>query len=134
MGLGSFEKVVALLEKHAKAGQRIENDLQTSGTLLDDDCARFLKQQRFLVGLSIGGPREIHDHCLITKHAEPTFDQVCAAAKMPQKHGVRFNTLTCVHRCNASRPLDVYRFLRRDIGSETIVSSRSATWSSRRHR
>jgi len=117
LGLGFFEKVVALQKKHAKRGQRVENDLQTNGTLLDDDWARFLKRNRFLVGLSIDGPREIHDHCRITKHAEPTFDQVFAAAKMLQKHGVRFNTLTCVHRYNASRPLDVYRFLRREIGS-----------------
>ena len=120
LGLEFFEKVVTLQAKHAKPGQRIENDLQTNGTLLDDDWARFLKQQRFLVGLSIDGPREIHDHCRITKHAEPTFDQVFAAAKMLQKHGVRFNTLTCVHRYNASRPLDVYRFLRREIGSTYI--------------
>ncbi len=120
LGLEFFEKVVALQKKHARAGQRIENDLQTNGTLLDDDWARFLKQHRFLVGLSIDGPREIHDHCRITKHAEPTFDQVFAAAKMLQKQGVRFNTLTCVHRYNASRPLDVYRFLRREIGSTYI--------------
>jgi uncharacterized protein len=120
LGLEFFEKVVALQAKHAKPGQRIENDLQTNGTLLDDDWARFLRQHRFLVGLSIDGPREIHDRCRITKHAEPTFDQVFAAAKTLQKHGVRFNTLTCVHRYNASRPLDVYRFLRREIGSTYI--------------
>ena len=120
LGLGFFEKVVALQKKHAKPGQRIENDLQTNGTLLDEDWARFLKEHRFLVGLSIDGPREIHDHYRITKHAEPTFDRVFAAAKMLRKHGVRFNTLTCVHRYNASRPLDVYRFLRREIGSTCI--------------
>ena len=117
LGLGFFEKVVALQQKHAKAGQRIENDLQTNGTLLDEDWARFLKEHRFLVGLSIDGPREIHDHYRITKHAEPTFDKVFAAATVLRRHGVRFNTLTCVHRYNASRPLDVYRFLRRELGS-----------------
>jgi len=117
LGLGFFEKVVALQAKHARAGQRIENDLQTNGTLLDDDWARFLKQHRFLVGLSIDGPREIHDHYRITKHAEPTFDAVFAAAQTLQRRGVPFNTLTCVHRYNASRPLDVYRFLRRELGS-----------------
>jgi uncharacterized protein len=117
LGLGFFEKVVALQKRHAKAGQRIENDLQTNGTLLDDDWARFLKAHNFLVGLSIDGPREIHDHYRITKHGEPTFDRVYAAARSLQKHGARFNTLTCVSRFNASRPLDVYRFLRREIGS-----------------
>jgi uncharacterized protein len=120
LGLGFFEKVVALQKKHAKPGQRVENDLQTNGTLLDEDWARFLKEHRFLVGLSIDGPREIHDHYRITKHSEPTFDLVFAAAKMLRRHGVRFNTLTCVHRYNASRPLEVYRFLRREIGSTRI--------------
>jgi uncharacterized protein len=117
MGLEFFAKVVALQRKYARPGQRVENDLQTNGTLLDEDWARFLKQHNFLVGLSIDGPREIHDHFRVTKHAEPTFDKVFAAAQTLQKHGVRFNTLTCVHRFNASRPLDVYRFLRRELGS-----------------
>jgi len=117
LGVGFFEKVVALQKKHAKPGQRIENDLQTNGTLLDEDWARFLKEHNFLVGLSIDGPREIHDHFRVTKHGEPTFDKVFAAAQMLHRYGVRFNTLTCVNRFNASRPLDVYRFLRRELGS-----------------
>jgi uncharacterized protein len=116
-GLEFFRKVVALQRKHAKAGQRIENDLQTNGTLLDDDWARFLKEHRFLVGLSIDGPREIHDHYRITRQGAPTFDAVVAAAKTLRRFGVKFNTLTCVNRFNASRPLDVYRFLRRELGS-----------------
>ena len=117
LGVGFFEKVVALQKKHAKPGQRVENDLQTNGTLLDEDWARFLKEHNFLVGLSIDGPREIHDHFRVTKHGEPTFDKVFAAAQVLRRHGVRFNTLTCVNRFNASRPLDVYRFLRRELGS-----------------
>jgi len=117
LGLDFFHKVVALQRKHAKAGQRIENDLQTNGTLLDEDWARFLKDHRFLVGLSIDGPKEIHDKYRVTKRGAPTFDTVYAAAKMLQRFGVPFNTLTCVNRFNASRPLDVYRFLRRELGS-----------------
>jgi uncharacterized protein len=117
MGLGFFRKVVALQRKYAKPGQRIENDLQTNGTLLDDEWAAFLKEHRFLVGLSIDGPRAIHDHFRITKQGEPTFDAVYTAAQSLRRAGVPFNTLTCVHRFNASRPLDVYRFLRRELGS-----------------
>ena len=116
-GLEFFRKVVALQRKYAKAGQRIENDLQTNGTLLDEEWARFLKENRFLVGLSIDGPREIHDRYRITKQGGPTFDKVYAAATMLQRFGVKFNTLTCVNRFNGSRPLDVYRFLRRELGS-----------------
>ncbi len=117
MGLEFFDKVVALQKKYAKPGQRIENDLQTNGTLLDEDWARFLKEHSFLVGLSIDGPKDIHDHYRITKKGEPTFDRVCDAAAILRRHGVRYNTLTCVSRYNASRPLDVYRFLRRELDS-----------------
>jgi len=116
-GVDFFRKVVALQQKYAKPGQRIENDLQTNGTLLDEDWARFLKEHRFLVGLSIDGPRELHDRYRVTKRGAPTFDAVFAAAALLRRFGVRFNTLTCVNRCNASRPLDVYRFLRRELGS-----------------
>ena len=117
MGLDFFRKAVALQRKYARPGQRIENDLQTNGTLLDEEWGAFLKEHRFLVGLSIDGPREIHDHFRITKQGKPTFDAVYGAAQMLRRAGVPFNTLTCVHRFNASRPLDVYRFLRRELGS-----------------
>jgi uncharacterized protein len=117
MGLGFFEKIVALQRKYAKAGQRIENDLQTNGTFLDEEWARFLKENRFLVGLSIDGPKEVHDRHRLDKHGEPTFDKVFAAAGLLRRFDVPFNTLSCVHRHNARQPLDVYRFLRREIGS-----------------
>ena len=116
-GLDFFRRAVALQRKYAKPGQRIENDLQTNGTLLDEDWARFLAEHRFLVGLSIDGPRDVHDRYRVTKGGEPTFDKVVAAARLLKRFGVPFNTLTCVHRYNASRPLDVYRFLRRELGS-----------------
>ena len=120
LGLEFFRKVVTLQKRYAKPGQRIQNDLQTNGTLLDEDWAEFLKENRFLVGLSIDGPRDVHDHYRVTKRGAPTFDAVYAAARMLQRHGVRFNTLTCVHRFNASRPLDVYRFLRRELGASYL--------------
>ncbi|MGN6715805.1 MAG: anaerobic sulfatase maturase [Candidatus Binatia bacterium] len=119
-GLDFFRKVVLLQKKYAKPGQKIENDLQTNGTLIDEPWCEFLKTNRFLVGLSIDGPRDIHDHYRVTKGDKPTFDKVMDAVKLLQRYKVSFNTLTCVHRFNAKRPLDVYRFLRREIGSTYI--------------
>ncbi len=119
-GLDFFRRVVALQKKYAKPNQRIGNDLQTNGVLLNTDWAVFLKENKFLVGLSIDGPRELHDKYRVNKGGAPTFDKVMAAANLLRKHGVRFNTLTCVHRGNASRPLDVYRFLRRELDSTAI--------------
>jgi uncharacterized protein len=120
LGLDFFRKVVELEKKHAKPGQTVQNDLQTNGTLIDEDWCRFLKENRFLVGLSIDGPKKLHDRYRVAKNGEPTFDKVFNAAKLLKKHGVPFNTLTCVHRENAKHPLDVYRFLRREIGSTHI--------------
>ena len=75
MGLDFFRKVVALEKKYAKPFQRIENDLQTNGTLINEEWCEFLKANRFLVGLSIDGPREIHDQYRVTKGGRPTFDK-----------------------------------------------------------
>jgi uncharacterized protein len=119
-GLDFFRRVVALQKQYAKPGQRIENDLQTNGVLINEEWAHFLKQHRFLVGLSIDGPRESHDYFRVNKGGAPTYDKVMAAAILLRKFGVRFNTLTCVHRFNASRPLDVYRFLRRELDATYI--------------
>ena len=120
LGLDFFRKVVALQRKHAKPPQRIENDLQTNGTLIDDEWCRFLKENRFLVGLSIDGPQDIHDRYRVTKGGNPTFDKVFNAARLMRRHNVPFNTLTCVNRFNGRRPLDVYRFLKNDLGSTHI--------------
>jgi len=115
LGLGFFEKVVELEQKYRKPNQRIENDLQTNGILLDEEWAAFLKRHRFLVGLSIDGPKKLHDTFRITNGGKPTFDKVLAAAKMLSRHRVPFNTLTVVNRINGRRPLDVYRFLKSEI-------------------
>jgi len=117
LGVEFFRRVVELEKKHARPGQTIQNDLQTNGTLITEEWCAFLKANRFLVGLSIDGPKKLHDRYRVAKDGAPTFDQVFRAARLLAKHGIPFNTLTCVHRENARFPLDVYRFLRRELGS-----------------
>jgi serine-type anaerobic sulfatase-maturating enzyme len=120
LGLDFFRQVVALEAKYKKPFQRIENDLQTNGTLLDAEWAAFLKQNNFLVGLSCDGPKRLHDHYRVTRGGEPTHDKVMAAAGLLRKHGVSFNALCVVHRENAQYPLDVYRFLTRELGARRV--------------
>ncbi|HEY5801743.1 MAG TPA: anaerobic sulfatase maturase [Burkholderiaceae bacterium] len=120
MGLEFFRRVVALQEKHAKPGQRIENDLQTNGILLDDAWCAFLKQHRFLVGLSIDGPAALHDLHRYNKGGQPTFARVMEAVALLHAHGIRFNALCVVNRDNARRPIDVYRFLRDEVRPNMI--------------
>ncbi len=116
-GLDFYRRAVDLQKKYAKPGQRIENDLQTNGTLLNDEWCAFLKEHRFLVGLSIDGPRALHDRYRVLKNQQPTFDRVFEAARRLAKHDVPFNTLTCVNRVNAKKPREVYRFLRDELKS-----------------
>ena len=115
LGLDFFRKVLALQAKYA-CGKTIANALQTNGTLLDDHWAAFLAEHRFLVGLSLDGPARLHDTYRQDKQGRGTFAKVVAGLRLLKKHRVDFNTLTVVHRANARRPLEVYRFLR-DIGS-----------------
>jgi uncharacterized protein len=116
LGIDFFRDVIRLQERYGK-GKKIENVLQTNGVLLDDAWAKFLAEHRFLVGISIDGPRELHDQYRSNKDGRPTFDKVLEAISVLKKHSVTFNTLTVVNRGNSQAPLSVYRFLK-SIGSE----------------
>jgi uncharacterized protein len=120
LGVDFFRKVVALEAKYKKPGQVIQNDLQTNGTLIDENWAVFLKQNNFLVGLSCDGPKKLHDLYRVSKGGQPTHDKVMAAARLLKKHGVPYNALCVVNRENAKYPLDVYRFLTRELGVRRV--------------
>ncbi|MGH9451840.1 MAG: anaerobic sulfatase-maturation protein [Terriglobia bacterium] len=115
LGVDYFRKVVELEKKYA-SGKRIENAFQTNGVLLDDDWGEFLAENRFLIGLSIDGPQELHDRYRVDKGGQPTFKRVMRGLDCLKKHGVAFNTLSVVQRHNSQYPLEVYHFLK-DAGS-----------------
>ncbi|HEU5396241.1 MAG TPA: anaerobic sulfatase maturase, partial [Verrucomicrobiae bacterium] len=118
LGVEFFRKAVALQKKYA-GGRAITNALQTNGTLLDDDWCRFLAEEKFLIGLSLDGPRELHDRYRVDKGGKPTFDRVMGGLELLKRHRVDFNTLTVVNRANSQQPLEVYRFLK-EAGSGFI--------------
>ena len=120
LGIDFFRKVVALEKKYCPPHVRCENDLQTNGTLLDDDWCRFLHDENFLVGLSIDGPKELHDAYRKDSAGQGSFDRVFNAAKLLRKHKVNFAVLCCVNRLTAKQPLEVYRFLRDQVGAQRI--------------
>lgn len=118
MRLPFFARSVELVQKHKRPDQRIEYTIQTNATLLDDEWGAFLKEHDFLVGISIDGPREIHDTYRVDKGGKPTFDRVMAGLDVLNRHEVRWNALTTVHRANEAHGLAVYRFLRDDLGAQ----------------
>lgn len=117
MGLPFFRRVVALQKQHQRVGQRIENDLQTNGIALDDEWVAFLKAEGFHVGLSIDGPRDLHDTYRKTRNGKSTFDRVLAAAHRLRDAQVPFAALCVVNRVNAQHPVRTYRFLADELGT-----------------
>lgn len=118
LGLDFFRTVVDLQGQNA-GGKTIHNALQTNGVLIDDGWGEFLAEHGFLVGVSIDGPRELHDCYRVDKGQTPTFDRVMRGIDKLKQHRVDFNTLTVVHRRNSEHPIEVYRFLK-EIGSGFI--------------
>jgi uncharacterized protein len=119
LGLDFYRKVAELQQKYAN-GKRIENDLQTNGILLNEAWCEFLKEHAFLVGLSIDGPKHLHDRYRITRRGESTFDGTLRGVRLLQQFEVPFNTMTVVNSVNAKHPGEVYRFLTRELGSDRL--------------
>jgi uncharacterized protein len=117
MGLPFFRKSVELAEQYRQPGQRIVYTIQTNGTLIDDEWAEFFAAHKFLVGLSIDGPREVHDAYRVDKGGKGSFDRVMKGLDVLRRHGVEWNALTTVHAASAGRGRDVYAFLRDECGA-----------------
>lgn len=111
LGIDFFRRVVEL-QKPFAAQKTIINSLQTNGTLLTDAWCDFLKKHNFLVGISIDGPKEIHNRYRRDRSGNGSFEKAIAGLKLLQKHGVEYNVMACVARETAVKPLEVYRFLK----------------------
>jgi len=119
-GLDFFRRSVELAARYRKPHQSILHTIQTNGTLIDDEWAAFFKKHNYLVGISIDGPREMHDAYRVNKQGKGSFDDVIRGWNILRKHGVDVNILCTVHAANAEHPLSVYRFFRDELGAEYI--------------
>ncbi len=120
MGLPFFRRSVEIAQQYARPGMTISHTIQTNGTLLDDEWAAFFKQNNFLVGISIDGPRAMHDIYRQDKGGAPTFDKVMRGLAYLKQHGVEWNALTTLNHANVDEPVAVYRFLRDECGARFI--------------
>ncbi|MGI9525231.1 MAG: anaerobic sulfatase maturase [Hyphomicrobiaceae bacterium] len=120
MGLDFFRRAMAIAEKYRRPGMTFLHTMQTNGTILNDAWCEFFKEHNFLIGLSIDGPRELHDAYRVDKRGRPTFDNVMRGLRLLQKFGVDYNLLTTVNRINGEHPLEVYRFLRDEAKTDWI--------------
>ena len=106
-----YKKALALQKKHAR-GRRIDNVIQTNGTMLTDEWCEFFAQNNWLVGISIDGPQEYHDHYRLTTTGNPSWQKVMHGIELLKKHHVEWNAMAVVNAYNADHPLEFYHFFK----------------------
>lgn len=106
-----YKKALALQKKYAH-GKQIDNVIQTNGTLLTDEWCEFFAQNHWLVGISIDGPQEYHDHYRVTPAGKPSWEKVMQGISLLKKHRVEWNAMAVVNAYNAEHPLEFYHFFR----------------------
>lgn len=120
MGVDFFRRALALADEHRAPDQFLHHTIQTNATLLTDEWCELFVQHDVLVGVSIDGPRELHDAYRVDKKGQPTFDKVLRGFDLLRRHGVEVNVLCTVNAANQHRPLDVYRFFRDELDVQHI--------------
>ena len=120
MGIEFFRRAAELADRYRRPDQVIRHTIQTNGTLLTADWCEMFSEHRFLVGISVDGPPDCHDRFRLDKRGRPTSERVLHGLTLLQRHGVDFNVLCTVNGANQDRPLDVYRYLRDDLGVRHI--------------
>jgi uncharacterized protein len=120
MGLDFFRRSIELVERYRKPGQEIEHTIQTNGTKIDEAWCAFFREHRFLVGLSMDGPPDVHDRYRVDKGGGPTHHRVLAAARLMAEQGVDVNILCTVHTANEDRGAEVYRYFRDVVGARYL--------------
>ncbi len=109
--IGFYKKALEFQRRYGR-GRKIDNCLQTNGTLLNDEWCRFFKENNFLIGISVDGPRRFHDRYRKRADGSPSFDDVMRGIGLLKKHGVEFNIMGVVNDCNVDYPLEFYDFFR----------------------
>jgi len=109
-GKDFFRKAVAFQKEFGRPGQVVSNGLQTNGTLLDDEWCEFLAENRFLVGVSLDGPAQVHDVNRVDHEGRPTWHRAWAGVERLKKHRVEFNVLVTINSANAPHAGNVYRY------------------------
>ncbi|MBK8382619.1 MAG: anaerobic sulfatase maturase [Ignavibacteria bacterium] len=120
MKLDFFRLSVEIVEKYRRPGQVINYTFQTNGILLNDEWCEFFKKNNFLVGLSVDGPREIHDTYRVDRGSQGTFDKVMKGLNLLQRHKVEYNILCTVNAANENHGRTVYRFFRDELKAKWI--------------
>ena len=132
MGLDFFKRSIELVEQYRRPLQLVAHTIQTNGVLIDERCAAFFKEHNFLVGLSVDGPRDLHDTYRVDKRGKGSYGRVMVGYIHLSEAEVDVNVLCTVHAANQDRGAEVYRFFRYEMGCGSSSSSPSSNGTPRR--
>ena len=110
-GIDFFRRVVEYEQKYGRSGQYVCNGVQTNGTLIDDEWAQLFAQYNFLLGVSLDGPQQWHDHYRITAGGQGTYDLVRKGIECLRRHNAEFNILSVVNRVTGEHPREIWSFM-----------------------
>ena len=119
-GLHFFERLIQLCERYRRPAQRVRHALQTNGTLITDEWARFFADHDFLVGVSIDGPAPLHDAYRVNRGGRGTHAMVVRGWEALERAGVETNILCTVNAANEEHGERVYRYFRDDLGARYL--------------
>lgn len=119
-GLDFYRLAVDLGKKYARPGQQVGHAMQTNATLLNDEWGQFLRENNFLMGVSIDGPAHIHDAYRVNKAGRGSFQQVKRGWEILAKHGVERNILCTVHAANEKHGVQVYRYFTEELDAQYL--------------
>ena len=126
-GLDFFRQAIAFQNRYVRPVQQVAHALQTNGTLLDDDWCVFLRENGFLIGLSVDGPPRFHDHYRRTNRRAPSSDDVLNGMRLLQQHGVEYNILCVLNDRNVDHPDEILHYLL-NLGSRWVQFIPAVEW------
>jgi uncharacterized protein len=119
-GIDFFRKAVALQKKHKPSGRTIINGVQTNGTLIDWNWGSFLAEEKFMVGLSIDGPGDLHNRFRTTPDGRSSLPKVLRGYEILQRYRISSEILCVVNSFNVKFPLVIYNFFK-ELGAKYIT-------------
>jgi uncharacterized protein len=111
MDVDFYKLAVKYQQEYAAQGSTIANGLQTNGLLIDRNFAQFFARCHFLLGVSLDGPADIHDHYRKRKNGTGTYHDVIKGINYLAENEVEFNIVTLVTQANVKKGKETYQFL-----------------------
>ncbi|WP_156812233.1 anaerobic sulfatase maturase [Alloscardovia criceti] len=119
-GLDFFRTLIRLCDQYKRPQQTVKHAIQTNGTLINEEWAQFLKDNHFLVGISIDGPEKYHDYYRLNRAGRGTHAMVIRGWNYLRAAGVDTNILCTIHHANENHGREVYTYFRDELGADFI--------------